>query len=238
MSNLFDPAKNTFLSKAEEVKMFAEYHSLPETNPRKTQVRERIIMSNTGFVLKTAQYYAAKSPTFYEDFVSAGFEGLLVAFDKYRPETGYRFLTYAGFWIRERILKTMSTFRIVMVPSVNQQIQAKVDRLRNRGLTESEIMEQFRAEQHTLVVRMMQNPYLTYSIEDLDEELSIPEVDLESPDYALLMELRKDLSLPLQENLNLFLSGGSYDQAKLEQALDYLRSALNVSLPEESYHAH
>ena len=228
MSNLFDPAKNTFLSKAEEVKMFAEYRSLQETNPRKTQVRERIIMSNTGFVLKTAQYYAAKSPTFYEDFVSAGFEGLLVAFDKYRPETGYRFLTYAGFWIRERILKTMSTFRIVMVPSVNQQIQAKVDRLRNRGLTESEIMEQFRAEQHTLVVRMMQNPYLTYSIEDLDEELSIPEVDLESPDYALLMELRKDLSLPLQENLNLFLSGGSYDQAKLEQALDYMRQALGI----------
>ena len=231
MSNLFDPSKNASISKQEEADLFREFHDPQTSEKRKKEIRDKIITSNTGFVLKTAQYYAAKSPTFYEDFVSAGFEGLLVAFEKYKPETGYRFLTYAGFWIRERVLKTMSTFRIVMVPSINQQIQSKLERLRNQGVSETEILNHFKEEQHSLVLRMMQNPYLTYSLEDLTEEVSEPEVDLLSPDYHLVSELVKELPSRLQEEVSLFLSGQPYDEDLMEEALSYLRERIGCELP-------
>ncbi len=234
MANLFDPQKNKSLSRQEEVELFRQ-HDHPDASPaEKQRIRDKIITSNTGFVLKTAKYYAHKSPTFYEDFISAGFEGLLLAFDKFDRTKGYRFLSYAGFWVRERVLRTMSTFRIVTVPVVNQQVQAKIDRLRAAGLREPQVLAMFRPEQHRLVTRMMENSYRTFSMDEMlentgdESEEDLVELDLVRGEVGDAMAR---LSEKHRKVLEAFLHEEDVNEEVLQDALVHLREKLLVDEP-------
>jgi len=226
MSNPFDPAKNVALSREEETELFNQYYSSETSDAEKERIRDRIIMSNTGFVLKTAMYYSQSSPTYYHDFVSAGFEGLLIAFEKFDLSKGYRFLSYSGFWIRERVLRAMASFRTVSVPAVNQQVQAKVNKLRSRGVSEVGIMDHFKPEQEALVKRMMQYPYLTYSMDDLSHELQDLDVNTDSPDQEKMMELLQELPDDLRKAAENYMNDEEYDDGKLQIALELLRVGL------------
>jgi RNA polymerase sigma factor (sigma-70 family) len=232
-SNPFDPAKNVALSREEEADLFNQFYASTSEH-EKDIIRDKIIMSNTGFVLKTAMYYSQSSPTYYHDFVSAGFEGLLIAFDKFDLSKGYRFLSYSGFWIRERVLRAMASFRTVSVPAVNQQVQAKVNKLRSRGVSEREISTHFKPEQETLVKRMMQYPYLTYSMDDLEHELQSMDVDLESPDHEMVQGLLEELPDDLKLATENFMNGEPHDAEKLQIALELLRGQMGVTLPLET----
>ncbi len=65
--------------------------------------REKLIVSNLRFVVKIAHEYAGYGRNLWE-LVQEGNLGLVTAADRFEPERGHRFVSYAVWWIRAMIL--------------------------------------------------------------------------------------------------------------------------------------
>jgi len=71
------------------------------------QAREKLIVSNLRFVVQVANQfkaYASSGKYSILDLVQEGNSGLVHAASKFDAERGYRFITYAVWWIRARIM--------------------------------------------------------------------------------------------------------------------------------------
>jgi RNA polymerase primary sigma factor len=77
---------------------------------------EYLLRANRPYVLKVAGDYRGRGVAF-EDLVAEGNLGLLEAAPRYEPARGTRFLTYATWWIRKRMLAALDgQARTVRVP--------------------------------------------------------------------------------------------------------------------------
>lgn len=65
------------------------------------------IMSNLGFVIDQAYRYARHYGE-VEDYIQDGVEGLLAASKKFDESKGYTFLTFAGFYVTERMRRAQA----------------------------------------------------------------------------------------------------------------------------------
>ena len=68
------------------------------------KARERLINGNLRFVVAVAKKYQGLP---LEDLIDEGNIGLLIALDKFEPDKGYHFISYAVWWIRQSIMKAI-----------------------------------------------------------------------------------------------------------------------------------
>lgn len=98
---LYDIGKIPVLTKEEEFNLFTKYKKTRDLN-----IRKKLIESNLKFVVVAAKRYVNKldnNSLSFMDLVQEGNKGLMEAIDKYDVTRGFRFLTYAGWWIRQKI---------------------------------------------------------------------------------------------------------------------------------------
>jgi len=69
--------------------------------------REHLIMANTRLVISIAKRYQGRGVPFH-DLIQEGNLGLMRAVDKFDPGRGYKFSTYATWWIRQAITRALS----------------------------------------------------------------------------------------------------------------------------------
>lgn len=80
------------------------------------EARKRMIESNLRLVVKIARRYYNRGLEF-SDLIEEGNLGLLRAVEKYDPERGFRFSTYATWWIRQTIERAiMNQTRTIRLP--------------------------------------------------------------------------------------------------------------------------
>jgi len=99
------------------------------------RAREKMIVSNLRLVASIARKYPNSGLSFL-DLVQEGTEGLMTAVDKYNPDLGFRFSTYATWWIRQSINRAIQNDgRIVRIPV---HVQEKLSALKkaNQNLTQ------------------------------------------------------------------------------------------------------
>jgi RNA polymerase nonessential primary-like sigma factor len=78
--------------------------------------RRRMIVSNLRLVVKIARRYYNRGMDF-SDLIEEGNLGLLRAVEKFDPERGFRFSTYATWWIRQTIERAiMNQTRTIRLP--------------------------------------------------------------------------------------------------------------------------
>jgi RNA polymerase primary sigma factor len=81
---------------------------------------ERLITSNLRFVISVAKKYQSKG-TPLSDLISEGNLGLIEAAKRFDPDRGFRFITYANWWIRQAILGTIDNGIKNSHTSLNQE---------------------------------------------------------------------------------------------------------------------
>ncbi len=97
---LDDIARFPLLGKDEEVTLA---RTRRDGGPTAEWARRRLILSNLRLVVYLARAYRNRSLAFL-DLIEEGNLGLITAADRYDPERGIRFATYASWWIRQAIL--------------------------------------------------------------------------------------------------------------------------------------
>lgn len=139
-SSYFKQVSNHDLLTAEEEKLIAR-----KTRAGDVEARQRLINANLRLVIKTAKPYANRGLDFY-DLINEGNIGLIQATDKFDPELGYRFSTYAVLWIRQAIDRAiMNQARTIRIPvHVTRQIREcsrAAQQLRSEGKHEPTFVE-------------------------------------------------------------------------------------------------
>ena len=109
-SHLKDIAKIPLLSAEEE----KEVGKRAKEGDKKAQ--DELVIHNLRFVVSVAKQYQNQGLSL-EDLISAGHEGLIIASKKYDVDRGFKFISYAVWWIRQSILKALySNTRTISLP--------------------------------------------------------------------------------------------------------------------------
>lgn len=117
-------AKFPLLSREEEIALAKEV-----ANNNK-QAKDKFICSNLRLVVSIARKYTERGVEFI-DLIQDGNTGLMKALDKFDPTKGYKFSTYATWWIRQAVTRSLANkSRSIRVPvhmdvKINAYIRAK-----------------------------------------------------------------------------------------------------------------
>ncbi len=85
--------------------------------------RQKLIQANLRFVVSVARQHQHRGLPL-EDLINEGNIGLMKAAERFDPDRGVRFITYAVWWIRQAMLRALKTEgRLPQVP-VSQALEA------------------------------------------------------------------------------------------------------------------
>ena len=96
-----DIARTPLLTQAEEIGL----GRLIEKGD--SNARERMITANLRLVVKIARNYSGMGVAL-SDLIAEGNIGLMKAVDRFDPESGFRFSTFASWWIKQAVRRALS----------------------------------------------------------------------------------------------------------------------------------
>lgn len=99
--------------------------------------KERLILCNLRLVVSIAKNYIYKEMNFI-DLISEGNLGLIYAIEKFDTTKGYRFSTYAVWWIKQAITKAIiNKGRGIRIPSYKYDLFSKINKIISENLFET-----------------------------------------------------------------------------------------------------
>jgi RNA polymerase primary sigma factor len=94
--------------------------------------KQELIQANLKLVLTIARKAIHVSKLPYVDLIQEGNVGLMVAAEKFNPELGYRFSTYAAWWIKQAMFKAISEQSYCMkIPVYIQETLSKFSKVKS-----------------------------------------------------------------------------------------------------------
>jgi RNA polymerase primary sigma factor len=118
---LSDISRFPTLNHADSVELFKKYEATKDPKTKK-----KLIESNLRLVVSIAKAYRASGLPF-EDLLQEGNLGLIKSIDKYDWKRGFRFSTYASWWVKQAIGQhVMKRKRTIRMPAHALGVQKKL----------------------------------------------------------------------------------------------------------------
>ncbi len=114
------------LSREEEVKLARQSRS------GNRKAREKLILSNLRFVISIAKEYQNRGLPL-PDLISIGNMGLIIAVERFDETRGFKFISYAVWWIRQAIQQSLSQdVRTIRLPINREALLSKIKQVYNQ----------------------------------------------------------------------------------------------------------
>ena len=105
------------------------------------KAKEKLVISNLRLVIMAAKRYNLHTSLSFEDLVQEGNIGLMRAVDTFDATKGWRFSTYAMYWIKQSISRAiLNNSRAIRVPVHMLELKNKY------GKTHKELLEELQRE--------------------------------------------------------------------------------------------
>ncbi len=165
----------TKMSIEEEEDLFNRYKSGDKS------VKNIIFLRNQRFIYSLAKRYA-KTEDEVMDYVGEGNIGLNEAIDKYEPNRGFKFMTFAVWYIRRAMNYYLTDTKNIINRTNNLKIAKKIDKFKQTFYTkegrypsETEIMENLKTKHH-IDVKSISDVY-DISVASISESASSDDSD-------------------------------------------------------------
>jgi RNA polymerase primary sigma factor len=190
-----DIAESTPLSREREVELAERIKN------GDMRARDEMIRANLRFVVDVAKKYQNRGLSL-SDLISAGNLGLITAADRFDGTKGYKFISYAVWWIRQSILQTLAEHvRTVRLPlnkvSLLKDI-SKASRKLGQDREGDPAIEEIAKELDVPAEEVLETILSARSVCSLDESFTdddersllntLPDQSLEAPDADVLRE--------------------------------------------------
>ena len=154
------------LKRSEEIKLFETMQKWSKNMSKAGQrtringkaAREKIINSNLRLVIKMCKEYTGLGLPLL-DLISEGNIGLMRAVEKYELDKGAKFSTYASFWIKQGIFRSLDNkARVIRVPSDANRKYPKIikyineqEEITGEKPTIQELAKKFKTAEHRVM---------------------------------------------------------------------------------------
>lgn len=144
-----------------------EYHLAKKTKSEDKKeaaaAKEEFLQRNVKLVLKVARGYACDELTL-ADLVQEGSVGLMRALEKFDPELGFKFSTYASWWIRQSITRAIHNSGAIRIPPYLISARWRLTRIeKDHPLDDDEAAEVMSMqEKHVKVLRNLPSIVLCF----------------------------------------------------------------------------
>lgn len=220
--------KRKVLTREEEAALFKTLRDENVSTEEKKHIEETLVLRNMGLVVKEARRFASNGSIPMEDLLQEGAQGLVRAIQKFDPNMGKKFSTYATFWVKRdvgRMVRTSSD--VIHVPehtseaariakaaiakfeAENGRKPTKSEFKKITGMTAEKAEEAFRAVQKTASIHTPVNDDNGSELGDLieDQNAEIPSAEMERDEgRAILSKALR--SLPKTERAILAIRYG------------------------------